>query len=190
MATVEEFHKWLGENLVESENPPPEVSPTNVAGEIARYVSIMNRYAKFYIKKALAKTELVTIDDFGYLMYLMEAGSTTKTALIHKNIHDIPSGTEIIKRLIRKGWVNEVADEKDKRKVRLSINELGKAALMGSFPEIAKVSQMISANLEESEKEQLLRILKKLDAFHVSVFDQHKGKSLDELILLNASSPE
>jgi DNA-binding MarR family transcriptional regulator len=114
----------------------------------------------------------------------MEIGSTTKTNLIHKNIHDIPSGTEIIKRLIRKGWVNEIPDETDKRKVQVSINEAGKGALVGSFKEIEKVSKIISANLEPAEKEQLLRILKKLDAFHWPIFENRKGKSLEELVEL------
>jgi DNA-binding MarR family transcriptional regulator len=185
-ATVHAFQEWLSKNadLVKRKELPAVSTVPNVEGEIARYVSVMNRYAKFYLKKALAKTELGTIDDFGYLIYLMEMGSTTKTNLIHKNVHDIPSGTEIIKRLIRKGWINEIPDQTDKRKVQVSINAAGKAALLSSFKEIEKVSKIISANLEPAEKEQLLRILKKLDAFHWSIFENRKGKSLEELMEL------
>jgi DNA-binding MarR family transcriptional regulator len=172
-----DFQKWLGERLlVEKEVAPPSSPDEALAGEIARYLSILNRYAKFYIKKALHHTEFVSLDDFGYLMYLLDGGPLTKSTLIQKNIQDIPSGTEIIKRLIRQGWVNETRDEADKRKVYLSINDRGKAALFGSLGHIRQVSRIISGNLDLLEKQQLLRILKKLETHHQQQFLPNKDK--------------
>ncbi len=184
--TVTDFQVWLHKQVVVPTTLNTLAAPAapEVDGEIARYVSALNRYAKVYIKKALANTELTTIDDFGYLIYLMEEGSTSKTDLIHKNIHDIPSGTEIIKRLIKKGWIDEIPDATDKRKVQVNINERGRAVLLNSFAEIRKVSKIISANLTAPEKEQLLLLLKKLDAFHLQLYATKKGKSLDEMLEL------
>ncbi len=156
-----DFQKWLGERLrLEKEIMPTSRPAEALDGEIARYLSVLNRYAKFYIKKALHHTEFVSIDDFGYLMYLLDEGSMTKSTLIQKNIQDIPSGTEIIKRLIRQGWVNETRDEADKRKVYLTINDHGKAALFASLGQLRQVSRIVSGNLDLFEKQQLLRILK------------------------------
>jgi len=178
-----DFQKWLGERLKQASEALPPTSPEEaLEGEIARYFSILNRYAKFYIKKALHQTSFVSLDDFGYLMHLLDGGSTTKSALILKNMHDIPSGTEIIKRLIRQGWVTETRDEIDKRRIFLTINEAGKATLFSSLGQFRKVSRILSRNLDITEKQQLLRILKKLDAYHHQRFSLHKNKSIDDII--------
>ena len=115
-------------------------------------------------------------------MHLLDSGRITKSVLIVKNIHDIPSGTEIIKRLIRQGWVTETPDQIDKRRIYLNINEKGKAALFASLGQLRKVSKIVSANLQVEEKQQLLRILKKLDAYHHQAFLQNKDKSLHDLL--------
>ncbi|GEO04980.1 hypothetical protein AAE02nite_26440 [Adhaeribacter aerolatus] len=182
-ASLPDFQRWLGERLMLEKQAVPATKPEEaLEGEIARYLTILNRYARFYIKKALQPTDFVSMDDFGYLMHLLDGGSLTKSALIQKNIHDIPSGTEIIKRLIRQGWVNETRDEKDKRKVYLTVNETGKAALMASLSQLRQVSRLFSRNLDTLEKQQLLRIFKKLELFHHDQFLRHKDKSLDEII--------
>ena len=99
-----------------------------------------------------------------------------------KNIQDIPSGTKIMQRLIRQGWVNETRDDSDKRKVYLTINDRGKAALFASLEHIRKVSGIISGNLDLLEKQQLLQILKKLENHHQQQLLPNKDKSLDELM--------
>ncbi|QNF34777.1 winged helix-turn-helix transcriptional regulator [Adhaeribacter swui] len=178
-----DFQKWLGERLLQEKETMPASTPAEALdGEIARYLTLLNRYAKFYIKKALHHTEFVSLDDFGYLMHLLDGGPTTKSTLIQKNIQDIPSGTEIIKRLIRQGWVNEARDETDKRKVYLTINDRGKAALFASLGQLRKVSRIVSGNLDLLEKQQLLRILKKLENFHQHQFVPNKDKSIDEFL--------
>ncbi|MDQ3290450.1 MAG: MarR family winged helix-turn-helix transcriptional regulator [Bacteroidota bacterium] len=178
-----DFQKWLGERLKLEKEAMPVSSPAEALdGEIARHLTLLNRYAKFYTKKALHQTEFVSLDDFGYLMHLLDGGSMTKSTLIQKNIQDIPSGTEIIKRLIRQGWVTETRHEADKRKVYLTINDRGKAALFASLEQLRKVSRIISGNLDIVEKQQLLRILKKLETFHHQQFLPNKDKSLDDLI--------
>ncbi|QMU28079.1 MarR family winged helix-turn-helix transcriptional regulator [Adhaeribacter radiodurans] len=178
-----EFQKWLGERLIQEKETMPASTPAEALdGEIARYLTSLNRYAKYYTKKALQHTEFVSLDDFGYLMHLLDGGSMIKSTLIHKNIQDIPSGTEIIKRLIRQDWVNETRHEADKRKVYLTINDRGKAALFASLGQLRKVSRIVSGNLDLLEKQQLLRILKKLENFHQHQFVPNKDKSIDEFL--------
>jgi MarR family transcriptional regulator, lower aerobic nicotinate degradation pathway regulator len=181
--TIPDFQVWLGQQLNQEKQVfPPATSDDLLDEEISRYLTNLNRYAKFYIKKALLATDFVSLDDFGYLMHLLDGGPLTKSGLILKNIHDIPSGTEIIKRLIRQEWVNETRDETDKRKIYLSINEKGKAALFASLGQLRKVSKIVSADLTASEKEQLLLILKKLNDYHHQTYFKTKDKPLDDLV--------
>ena len=177
-----DFQKWLGERLMQAKHNMPAANPTeSLEGEISRHLTTLNRYAKFYIKKALHHTDFVSLDDFGYLMHLLDGGSMTKSALIQRNIHDIPSGTEIIKRLLRQGWVTETRDELDKRKRYLTINEAGKVALFASLGRLRRVSKIVSGNLTTEEKQQLLRILKKLDTFHQQQYLSNKEKSIEDI---------
>lgn len=186
-SSVEDFNRWLSGQL--SAGYDKEVVETTgrkadriVEGEIAQLVSMLYRYAKLYIKKALRGSELQTLDDFGYLIYLLNEGSMTKAALITKNIHEIPSGTEVIKRLIRKGWIDEKDDEKDKRSVRVSINEKGRQVLFSVFPRFTKVALIVAGQLDAAEKTELLRLLKKLDTFHHAIFTSQRSLELDEIL--------
>src|SRR5688572_24585175 len=83
--------------------------------EISRLVGVMYRYAKTYIKKALKGSVIQTADEFTFLIILMTHKSLSKTELINKNIMEKTSGTEIIKRLIKKGLVIQFDDQNDRR---------------------------------------------------------------------------
>ena len=182
--TVPDFQHWLGQRLLLEEQAHTSDAPIEVVeGEISRYLTMLNRYARFYIKKALQPTDFVSLDDFGYLMHLLDGGRTTKSALIAKNIHDIPSGTEIIKRLIREGWVTQSRDQVDKRRVYVAINEKGKGALFETLKQLRKIAGILSADLDEAEKREFLRLLKKLDAYHHTAYQQNKDKAFDEMMV-------
>ena len=60
----------------------------------------LGRYVDHYSRKVMPQTDLGSIDEFTYLMQLMQEDHQTKTSLIHHNIHPITSGTEIISSLI------------------------------------------------------------------------------------------
>jgi len=162
--------------------PPVPEPPPYLEGEIAQYLSGLYRYARFYAKKALRHTQLESLDEFGYLITLLEEGATAKVVLITKNIQEIPSGTEVIKRLLRKGWIDEQPDPQDRRSVRVSINEKGRAALMSSFTQIGAIARMVSGNLSLPEKVELLRLLRKLNQFHFPIFSQHRNAELDAIL--------
>jgi DNA-binding MarR family transcriptional regulator len=178
------FGHWLvSRSEAQSETAPtlPE-PPPYLDGEISQYLSGLYRYARFYAKKALRHTQLESLDEFGYLIALLEGGATAKVVLITKNIQEIPSGTEVIKRLLRKGWIDEQPDPQDRRSVRVSLNEKGKAALMGSFPQIARIARMVAGNLSVRERMDLLRLLRKLNGFHFPIFSQHRNEELDAIL--------
>ncbi len=178
------FGQWLvsrAEGQPETVPAVPE-PPPYLEGEIAQYLSGLYRYARFYAKKALRHTQLESLDEFGYLITLLEEGATAKVVLITKNIQEIPSGTEVIKRLLRKGWIDEQPDPQDRRSVRVSLNEQGKAALTGSFAQIGSIARMVSGNLSLRERMELLRLLRKLNEFHFPIFSQHRHEELDAIL--------
>ena len=150
-----------------------------IAGSI---IGKLGRYVDHYARKVMPLTALGSTDEFTYLVYLIQNESLTKTELIHHNIHPITSGTEIIKRLLKKGFIDQFDDEKDKRSVRVRITEEGRSALNDSFEKLGMVTKIVSAALTNEELIQLVNILKKSDDFHMKVFKENKNAEMVDII--------
>lgn len=151
--------------------------------DIAILITMLFKYAKVYIKKALKDSLIQTIDEFSYLIILMTYESLTKSELIVKNIMEKTSGTEVIKRLINQDLIFQFADENDKRSTRVAITPKGKNEIMKVLPEMHKVSTLVAGNLSNEEINTLSYLLKKLDLFHNDIFIHQKDIPLDELLV-------
>lgn len=97
----------------------------------------------------------------------------TKTQLIKKNIHDKPAGTLIIARLLERGWVQQENSSMDNRAKVLCITEEGVNVLEGQMGNIRLATNIVSGNLNEFEKIELIRLLTKLTKFHEQIWDQN-----------------
>ena len=126
----------------------------------------MSRYAKSYIKKALDDTALLTAEDFTALAILLTHDNLSKSELIHYNLQEKTSGTEVIRRLLAAGLIEQWDDEKDKRSRQIAITDQGKQLLYAVFEDMNHVGKMISGNLTVSEKLTLRYLLQKLEDFH------------------------
>lgn len=150
--------------------------------QIAILVTFMNRYAKLYAKKVLQNSALSTLDDFSYLIVLLTHHSMTKTDLIHKNVHEKTTGMEILKRLLRHGFIRQFDDREDKRQQRVAITEAGRAAIFSVLARMGDVTRIITGNLTAMEKNSLGYLLKKLDHFHFDIFMNERQTALEEII--------
>ncbi len=157
--------------------------------DTAILITLMFRYAKGYIKKALQDSVIQTADEFAFLITLMTHESLTKTELINKQVMEKTSGVEVIKRLLGQKLIREFADEQDKRSVRVSITPKGKKELEKVLPDMAKVSRIVVGNLTEPEINTLSYLLKKLDFYHNDIFMNKKSFELDEILKNTIQSP-
>lgn len=151
--------------------------------DISILIVLLFRYAKGYIKKALKDSLIKTADEFSYLITLMTTESMSKTELIQNQIMEKTSGTDIINRLIKQNLIEQFNDPVDKRSVRIKITSNGRAEIMKIIPQMQLVSQIVSGNLSENEKNMLAYTLRKLELFHNDIFMNKKGCELKELVL-------
>jgi DNA-binding MarR family transcriptional regulator len=183
---LEDFLCWASGNKNKSisrdrndlEIPPGE----NLEGVLGKYIVFLYRYARSYVRKALEDTALTHFDDFAFLVTVWADQALSKTALIQKNIMDKSSGSEIIKRLIRQGFMEEISSETDKRSKLVKLTPYGTMALMQTFEKMGNVSMLISGNLSEAEKIQLFELLHKLHHFHLPIFMEQRNHSIDEIM--------
>ena len=189
--TLKDFSLWLFEQqnaenraFTDVTQTPNELdynteSSPRMIGQLLTYLS---RYLKIYFKKALVGTELTTSDDFTYLATLFHNTSLTKTELILMNKHEKTSGMEVIKRLLSSGFIQQFDDENDKRSKRVSLTQEGQKVLFHSFENMQKVANISTGNLSETENNQLLNLLKRLDNFHNDIFMNHRNMDLDQIL--------
>ena len=175
------FVQWLNKEVLLPSNDLPAQS-SSVDVNIGKYAIYMSRYAKFYAKHALNGSKLVTYDDFVYLMALLKYGEKTKTELIQFNIQEKAAGVEVIKRLIKNGFISQTNDEVDRRSKRLTISVAGQAELYAVLEKMQTVAQLVGGNLTVAEKNTLVALLQKLNDFHQPIFEQEKGFDLQEVV--------
>lgn len=186
--TVADFAIWLNEQTylqgIPNSSDHSEIIGTNeVEVELSKLIIFLNRYAKLLIKKGLINFPELISEDFTYLYILMSAESMTKIQLIEKNVHEKPTGLEVIKRLIKHGLIDEKADDNDKRSKRVFLTEKGKAMFFATVGEMGKVSALIAGKLSIDEKKQLYQLLKKLEDFHNPIYLNERSKQIDSLLL-------
>ncbi len=142
---------------------------------IGRLFVYMSRYAKSYIKKTLDGTLLQSGEDFTALAILLTHEHLSKTELISYNLQEKTSGMEVIRRLIAAGLIEQWDNVEDKRGKFIGITDSGRKFLYKVFVEMGHVSKMITGDLNELEKLNLLYLLQKLDNFH---FEHHQKKTI------------
>jgi DNA-binding MarR family transcriptional regulator len=146
------------------------------------YLGKMNRYVENYCRKAMPKTQVPTIEEFTYLILLLQFESLTKTELIHHNGHPITTGTEIIKRLLKKGFISQFDNVEDKRSVRVKLTDMGRVAIFSTSSATKTISTLATGILSDQELISLVNTLRKLDEFHDRVFREGKHLEVPELV--------
>jgi DNA-binding MarR family transcriptional regulator len=180
---MEKFSYWLADNLaskprsideseIDLDEPYQNQSPDV---QISILIGRMAKYARVYTKKIFASNHLSGMDDFGFMATLMFCKSMTKSELTHHNLMDsATSGADIIKRLIKLGYIEEFDDSTDRRSRRVKITEPGKSLMFRVFADMDVVSSIITGNLANDEKLFLLNYLKKLEHFHKDIYDHDR----------------
>jgi len=144
----------------------------------------MNRYAKSYSKSAIHNSDFSTQEDFIYLINLKAFGAMTKMDLIKKNVHEKPVGIQIINRLLAQGWIVQSDSPTDKRSKIIAITPQGLDVLEKQMPKIRQATQIVAGDLTTTEKNELIRLLNKLNDFHRPIYEKNTDVAhlLDEVL--------
>lgn len=150
----------------------------NIERVIAQHILIMYRYIKFYSKMVFADSKIKTIEDFSFLITLLQEPALPKTELIRRNIYEKSSGVEVINRLIKSKFLAQKDNPDDKRSQLVVLTEVGRASLFQVFGRMNDLGLIASGDLSDLEKNELAILLKKLDNFH---FDNYHTVNSDQL---------
>lgn len=150
----------------------------NIERVIAQHILIIYRYVKFYSKMVFANSKINTIEDFSFLINLIQQPALPKTELIKRNIYEKSSGVEVINRLVKSKLLAQKPNPEDKRSQLIVLTEIGRTSLFQVFGKMNELGLITSGDLTHKEKNELAILLKKLDNFH---FDNYHNVNSDQL---------
>lgn len=186
-STVDDFRIWMNDKKYYDESPTKlfknekhQVSFTE--NEICKQVLLLGRYSKLLIRKGLGDFPELANEEFTYLYRLKDEPFLTKIQLIEKNGHEKQTGTQIIKRLLEAGFLEEKNDKDDKRSKRLNLTKKGEEIFHASVSDVNLTSKILSGKLDKDEKNELLRILKKLNEFHSHIYADYKSADINMIV--------
>ncbi len=186
-ANVDDFRMWMNDKKYADESPTKLFKNENhqvsfTENEICKQVLLLGRYSKLLIRKGLGEFPELANEEFTYLYRLKDEPDLTKIQLIEKNGHEKQTGTQIIKKLLEAGFLEEKNDAEDKRSKRLNLTKKSEEIFHASVSNVNITSKILSGKLNDSEKSEFLKILKKLNEFHSHIYTDYKSADIGEII--------
>jgi len=177
---VSEFSVWLNRRL----NAHP-TGADKTGDDNRMLVWLTHRLSKifrWYAKETLLANGLNSMDEYFFLISITKLGSPSKTEVYADTITEINTGTQMMKRLIDAGLIEEYADSQDKRVHRVKLTTKGKRIKESFFQQSVSDLKLKSGNLSQSEKKELIRLLAYLEKFHTNIYFNDSGLSFEEMI--------
>ena len=164
---INSFIIWLHTKLFEDEHADhADHHSADLDMELTFLLALQNRYYKTYAKEALNDSDLSSPEGFSFLYHLNLADSFRKMELIKLHHLEPPSGIEVLKRLLKRGFIEEFDDPDDGRAKRISITESGRQKINEILPKMEQVFSRMSADMSISEKMHVVSFLKQMNKFH------------------------
>ena len=113
--------------------------------------------------KAVVKSVgLSSIDDYYYLLEIQKNEEISKSRLITNMSHEMPTGSEIIKRLLKKELITQKIDPRDKRVKILELRPLSVNLIHILKKELKAIENDALGTFSDDELYTLLYLLQKL----------------------------
>ena len=134
-----------------------------------------------YMRIALKDTPLPSIESIMFCSALNNLGESRKSDVINNAMLEISTGTDILDRLIKKGFINQRIDPDDKRSRLLTLNPAGITALKKCYKKAGMARELFLADLTDDDKKLVANILDPLQEKHSKLSVKNKGKSIEEI---------
>lgn len=155
------------------QNAPSHSDESFLNTMIARDISYLYRYMRYFVRKAIKDSPLQTIDEYSYLITLMAKGKMTKTELNNYNVVEKTTGVEIIRRLLKGGLISEHRNPHDRRSIDIAITPLGLQTLQQVLPYMQLSTNILLRSLSVDQKSLL-------HALHQGVCDSNEELFIEE----------
>jgi len=182
--SIEDFCRYLLIHKRESENKAPLVGgvvPFNTPGLLLKIMGRIHKINVAYAAMALEGTGVSQLEEFGVLLSIQQHTNMKKTEIIYSNLYELSSGTDMLARMIKKGFIVETPDKDDKRAKRLKITAEGNRVIEVCKKRISKVAAMMMLDVDEDDQKLCIKLLKGVEQKFSAILQQHKGTRFDKV---------
>ena len=153
-----EFGHWLGQA---SPSPQKDEHEGVVENDtmIGVYLISLYNLIRSRLNKLTNHTPFSNIMDYQFLSLLKSHGRQRKTDLIAMNHMEMSSGIEIVRRLLKRGWIGEEANTDDRRSKWVAVTPAGERVVSDLQAKIDDFYRSFCSGLEDWQKSDILRSL-------------------------------
>ncbi|MFW5726647.1 MAG: MarR family winged helix-turn-helix transcriptional regulator [bacterium] len=150
--------------------------------QIALLWGRLQRFTHLWSRKAVQGLPINSTDEFGLIKTVDLLGSVRKTDIARYILVESTTCFEMIKRLVKAGFLKEETDPEDRRSRLVSLTKKGKELSILSERNMLLLGKLLIGNMQEEQKVRLHALLKQLDQFHSELYEQDKDHSLEDLL--------
>lgn len=161
--------------------------PWNTNGLLLKMMGRINKLNIIFAAKALEGTGIDQLEEFGMLLTVKRLKTPRKTEIIYANIFELSSGTDMLNRLRKKGFIKEHADKEDRRSKRISLTASGEKAIATCAERMQKCAGMMLAEMNEEDVRLCTQLLKNVEIKFAALWQQNKSASFQEFYELATS---
>ena len=169
----EQFSRWLVRQW-ETEEADEHVSARTIVNLSHR----MQHYSRLYIRAAFADLGINTLEEYWFLDTIVQRGNPSKSEVYAANVTELTTGTQILKRLINKGLVDESNDTEDRRVRRVVITEKGRDLWQEAGEQLDMASQYFTSGMGVAEQKEFSKIGEFLDNYHSQRYSRVSADTL------------
>jgi DNA-binding MarR family transcriptional regulator len=183
-AGIEDFFRYQLISKRESEDTGKLVGgivPTNTPGLLFKIMGRISRLHMMYSNLALEGTGVNQIEEFGMLLTVERHKTPRKTEVIYDNLMELSSGTDMVNRLVKRGFITEHSDKEDKRAKRLQLTPEGAKAIVKSKDKIIHLVAMMAIDMDDEDQKICIQLLKGMEIKFSERWLTDKNKPFEEL---------
>ncbi len=180
--SLREFALWILRNDEQESSQKPTKNTVELDRSLAYLINRLSRYSRYYSKKILEEFNITSIDEFYLLVSIARLSNPAKNEVYEDAIFELTTGAQMMRRLIRIGFVKESPDKNDRRIKRVKLTAAGEKVRQAIFERFSESVRLKSGNLTLAEKQELLRMMQYLESFHSVIFKNDRKASIQSLI--------
>ncbi|MBS1603482.1 MAG: winged helix-turn-helix transcriptional regulator [Bacteroidetes bacterium] len=182
-ADIEDFCRhYFGQRRLQPKGPlVGGVVPSLNAGLLLKMIGRISMLNMAYASIAMEGTGLSQIQEFGLLQTIRKEKNPKKTETIYANLLELSSGTDMLNRLKKRGFIKEYPDKEDKRSKRLELTAEGARVARTCLERIEKNASMLTSDLPDDDIALCIQLLQNIEIKFSALWQKHRTKKFNEI---------
>lgn len=176
---------YLSQQQQEEQIVPKELTgglqPKKPEALLAKIMGRIVRLHQLYGRMALEGTGIGQFEEFALLNTIFQLKEPRKSDVIYATIYEMSTGTDLLNRLRKNGFITELADPADRRSKRVKITAKGEKVLQASFKRLTQLVNMLFHEMGRDGVMLCIQLLKNVEIKFSERWPEDKGRSFDEI---------